>query len=87
MRLPALHEPNPVLRVRAIFGWLGTADGRKHRRIAVSTEGGRAHIKVRGAQRPEPAPLVRNVKSAPGRIDGVDWAEVERAWSAVGSLG
>jgi cation-transporting ATPase I len=32
---------------------------------------------VRGAQRPDHAPLVRNVKSALARLDGVDWAEVD----------
>ena len=70
IRLPAPADLNPVARVQSVLGWLGNADGRRQRRTSVSADGHRAHIEVRGAQRPERAGLVRDVKVALDRLDG-----------------
>ncbi len=77
LRFPTAHELNPVARVQGILGWLGNAEGRRPRRTSVSRDGRRAHIEVRGAHRPERAALVRDVKAALERLDGVDWVEVD----------
>ena len=55
---------------------MGNADGRRQRRVAVSVDGRRAHVEVRGAHRPERAGLVRDVKVALEHLDGVDWVEI-----------
>jgi cation-transporting ATPase I len=75
--LPLPADLNPVPRVRSVLGWLGNSEGRRGRRASVSTDGRRAHIEVRGAHRPERAKLVRDVRHALEKLDGVDWAEVD----------
>jgi cation-transporting P-type ATPase I len=77
IRVPTAADLNPVAGVQSVFGWLGNADGRRARRTSVSADGLRAHIEVRGAQQPERARLVADVKVALNRLEGVDWAEVD----------
>ena len=77
IRLPVPEQWDPIVRVRAVRDWLGNAEGRRHRRVSVSSDGGRAHIEVRGAHRPERAALVHDVREALERLEGVDWAEVD----------
>ncbi len=77
VRIPDPKDFNPVPRVRAALDWLGSPGGRRHRRTAVSADGGRAHIEVRGVHRTERAALVADVKVALMRLEGVDWAEVD----------
>jgi cation-transporting ATPase I len=47
--------------------------------MSVSSDGSRAHIEVRGAERPERSALTRDVKAALEILAGVDWAEVDVA--------
>ncbi len=54
----------------------GNAEGRMHRRVAMSGDG-HAHIEMRGADRPEHAALAADAKAAIERLDGVEWAEVD----------
>ena len=77
IRLPVPEQWDPIQRVRAVRDWLGNAEGRRHRRVSLSDDGGRAHIEVRGAHRPERAALVRDLRSALERLEGVDWADVD----------
>jgi cation-transporting ATPase I len=72
---PLLPVLDPLAALRGMLGWLDSADGRRHRRAVMSSDG-RAHIEVRGAQRPERAALVADVKAALERLRGVNWAEV-----------
>ena len=75
--LPSLGSLNPIPRVQAGLRWLGTAEGRHHRRVSVHPEGGRAHIELRGAHRPDGHILAAAAKTALEAIDGVEWAEVD----------
>jgi cation-transporting P-type ATPase I len=75
--IAGLRALNPAPRAQAVVGWLGNTEGRRQRRIAVSSDGRRAHIEVRGANLPNRAALVRDVERALTRLDGVDWAEVD----------
>lgn len=75
--IPGLGALNPIPRVRAGLRWLGTAEGRHHRRLAVHPDGGRAHIELRGAHRPHGHLLAAAAKRAIEDIDGVEWAEVD----------
>ena len=77
IRVPTVDELNPLVRVRTLLGWLGNAEGRQQRRSSVSSDGRHAHIEVRGAHHPERAGLVRDVKAALERLDGVEWAEID----------
>ena len=77
--LPALDDLNPAPHVRSVLEWLGNAEGRRPRRMSVSSDGSRAHIEVRGAERPERSALTRDVKAALEILAGVDWAEVDVA--------
>ena len=64
---------NPVAAVRTSMRWLGNAQGRHQRRVAVS-EDGHAHIEVRGADR---GALAADAKAAIEALEGVHWAEVD----------
>jgi cation-transporting ATPase I len=75
--VPVLAKVNPVPRVQAGLRWLGTAEGRHHRRVAVHPDGGRAHIELRGAHRPDGHRIAAAAKEAVEDIDGVEWAEVD----------
>ena len=77
LRLPTAQDVNPLPRVQAALEWLGNSEGRRQRRLSVSSDGRRAHIEVRGAHRPERSRLVSEVKAALNRLAGVDWAEVD----------
>lgn len=65
----------PLAPVRRLQGWLGNADGRLHRRVAVT--GTRAHIEIRGVGDPARSAMVEDLRGALGRMEGVDWAEVD----------
>lgn len=75
--LPSLGAWNPVPRVQAGLRWLGTAEGRHHRRVSVHPDGGRAHIELRRAHRVDGHLLAAAAKKALEEIDGVEWAEVD----------
>lgn len=64
-------------RIQAGLRWLGTAEGRHHRRVSVHPDGGRAHIELRGSHRPDGHLLAAAAKKAVEDIDGVEWAEVD----------
>ena len=53
---------------------LGTPTGRRHRRYWVGD--GKAHIEVRAARRPGSERFARQLEAALGRLNGVDWAQV-----------
>ncbi len=74
--LPSAAWFNPVTRVQHGLAWLGTADGRHQRRVAVSDDG-RAHIELRGSHRPEHAVLAADARAALEALEGVHWAEVD----------
>lgn len=77
LRLPVPEQWDPFVRVRAVRDWLGNAEGRRQRRVSVSADGRRAHIEVKGAHRPERAPLVADIRTELERLEGVDWADVD----------
>lgn len=66
---------DPLRPLRAARSWLGDAEGRRHRRVVVNEN--RAHIEVRGGDSSDHAPLRAQLKEALGRLDGVDWAEID----------
>ena len=74
--LPSLPTGvDPLAPARQALSWLGNAEGRKNRRVAVT--GNRAHIEVRGYHQAGRGALHLDVKGALEKLHGVDWAEVD----------
>jgi cation-transporting P-type ATPase I len=65
---------NPGAALATLADRLPRSPGRRQRRHW--TGNGRAHIEVRGVQRPENAGAARDVEVRLRRLDGVSWAEV-----------
>ncbi len=75
-QIPPVAWFNPVTRVQHGLEWLGTAEGRHQRRLAVSDDG-RAHIELKGAHLSEHGALAVDAKKAIEDLEGVHWAEVD----------
>ena len=65
--------PNPIGPVAGLVSRI-TRPGRRRRRVW--TGNGRAHIEVRGVDRPDPEQFVQRLEQALSALEGVHWAEV-----------
>lgn len=73
--LPVPRSIDPLAPVRAARSWLGNAEGRRHRRVAVNDN--RAHIEVRGSQEVGRTAMRDDLRAALQRFQGVNWVEVD----------
>ncbi|HXX88715.1 MAG TPA: cation-translocating P-type ATPase [Acidimicrobiales bacterium] len=68
-----MRVPNPLAPIGALASRFGVP-GRRHRQVWVGPE--RAHIEVKGVERPELEDLSRHVEKALEELESVHWARV-----------